>query len=431
MLKRVQMFGIIAWLIVASLSSVFAQTFTFQGYLRDSSGNPINQPAGLSMTFTLFNHPSNTGAGFQVGSPITQSVPVRDGLFTVELNFGNVWDGSDRWLQIQIGSTTLIPRIKINPTPYAIRASTAGTANPIGSAGGDLSGAYPNPAVARLQGRAVSSAAPANGQVLKWDGSSWAPATDLSDTLWASSGGNIFNTNPGNVGIGTNTPSHKLEVNGDLLVNTSAGTLRVGFPSGANQWYLSTDGGGANLQLWENAANALRVYFRAGGNVGIGPFGAGSPPDYLLDVRGDRNARLMNIVNTNTGGFADGLYITVSGSTGWGLNSIANGADGIAVRGVASGANAWAGYFLGRGYFSDRVGIGTTSPGYILDVNGRARIRGATGTNSAGLWFSNGTNDRAFVGLVDDNTVGMWGQAGAGWHLTMRVDTGNVRIGPA
>ncbi|MCL6536638.1 MAG: hypothetical protein K6U77_11270 [Armatimonadetes bacterium] len=71
--------------------------------------------------------------------------------------------------------TTLSPRVKINPTPYAIRA---GVASPIGAAGGDLSGRYPYPTVARLQGRSVSSTAPSSGQVLKWNGSTWAPAAD-------------------------------------------------------------------------------------------------------------------------------------------------------------------------------------------------------------------------------------------------------------
>ncbi|MBU0490861.1 MAG: hypothetical protein KKB13_03335 [Chloroflexi bacterium] len=97
--------------------------FTYQGRLQDTGG-PVTSDCDLQ--FSLWDSASNpTG---QVGAPLTKSnVSVSGGLFTVELDFGAVFAGDARWLQVAVrcpagsGSySTLSPRQKLTAAPAAL-----------------------------------------------------------------------------------------------------------------------------------------------------------------------------------------------------------------------------------------------------------------------------------------------------------------------
>jgi len=144
-MKRKQLCAIIASLVIAAgmAEEVAAATpqgtaFTYQGQLNAAG----TLPSGVyQFTFTLYD--AAIGGAPVIGTlPLQQPIQVINGLFTTDLDFGQVFNGTQYWLEVKVGTTianeeTLAARQAINVVPVAQYAlnSPAGTAGPTGATG--------------------------------------------------------------------------------------------------------------------------------------------------------------------------------------------------------------------------------------------------------------------------------------------------------
>ncbi len=158
------------------------------------------------------------------------------------------------------------------------------------------------------------------------------------------------------------------------------------------------------------------------GDPGIAPiFGAA-----WLSARGVGNG-YMNLLGSDatetgvlfgkpTGGSANAGIVHNNGDT----------RDGLQFR---TGGNTTRAVITSTG----RLGVGTLVPEELVDVAGRLQVRGASAGETAGMWLASPLatpSKRAFVGLFNDSTVGLYGPV-AGWGLTMNTSSGFVGVGRA
>lgn len=106
--------------------------FTYQGQLQDNGA-----PASGSYDFRFMVYDAvNSSAPLTGTTPQTlTAVPVAQGQFTVQLDFGNIFGNQQLYLEIAVrpgnsgdAFTTLTPRQAITPVPYARYAIQAGSA---------------------------------------------------------------------------------------------------------------------------------------------------------------------------------------------------------------------------------------------------------------------------------------------------------------
>ena len=336
------------------LSTVLAQgtAFSYQGRL-NAGGVPAN--GSYDLKFTVYDALADGNA---VGGPLTNSeAGLTNGLFTVALDFGSVFDGNARWLEIGVRTngaavdfTTLSPRQPLTPAPYALYAPSAGNA-------------------ALLNGQSPTAYAPAAG--------SPAYVAKAGDTMTGAlvvpvnglrAGTNQLVLAGGSVGIGTSTPQDALlDVEGDVRLNLHDLLFREGTDRnhglgwrGLGHLFGGVEVDGPVAYGWNggglgslNGGERLELQWNNQGNVIVDPGGL------------------------NTNGLLPGLSFG------------ANSGEGLASK-RTTGGNQW-GLDFYTGFQprlsltrDGKVGIGTTNPQALLEVAGTVKADRFETTGAAG-----------------------------------------------
>ena len=275
---------------------VTAGVMSYQGYLTDSAGQPMN--GQVDMKFRLYAQPDALYADRLWEEEHTggNAVPVTNGLFNVLLGSLNpipstVWSYDELYLGVQVGSDPeMTPREQLGQVPYAMAASHALTADSATTAT-QLSAPDGDPANAvRVRNDGWVFVGPNPGVLVVEDPSrptiylDYTTSANFGEWAISANGENFeiwekdmtgepvmfFMDNNGNVGIGTTGPQAKLDVNGNIKVKGSPLVLIKRFENVGNDaefdtmisssdWECVATGWSASWDIYEgnDAANHI------------------------------------------------------------------------------------------------------------------------------------------------------------------------------
>jgi hypothetical protein len=390
----------IRFLICACALSVLAEAaevstmFSYQGKLLDNGAPASGQ---YDVRFSLF---LSGVLGSSIGNDVTQSnVVLNAGSFSTTVDFGaNVFDGTTYWLELAVrpsGSQTftpLLPRQLISPTPYAIRARSAGTADVAANA-------------TQLGGVSAT-------QYVKTD-----------DPRLTDSGG----IKPGSVFYIQNTTDLQTNANFNIDgIGNVGGSLYVGGLLWGFQGVLAYSGGNAVTGIGGNSGvSGLGTLYGVQGQnqnltgPGAGVYGSSDSPDAfgvygLSQSSGNQNAGVYG-KGLSTGGRG---VIGQAGSGIAGIGVWGKAAEGTAVFGeTSSGIGLWG---------SAVSGIGVRGNGNTIGVRGDGAI-GVRGEGGTGVFGKAGTGGTGVHGeATDSGAYAVWGVNASGTAVKGTSETGRA-----
>jgi hypothetical protein len=282
----------------------FLKAFTYQGRLDDGA-----RPANGLYDFNFKLHDAETG-GAVVGPAEgvgLNAVLVTDGVFSVTLDFGDVFHGGARWLAVAANTNLatplnlLTPRQQVLPTPYALYAAQSAAVS---------GGAVDN---AALASNAVTGVKIANGSVVR-------SLNGLTDAVTLAAGSNIILGTVGNVltisGPGPGAPAWLLGGNGGTessvnflgTTDDEALTLRV---NNTPALRVLPSGAAGNVPSLVGGSPANSVGAAHGGSVIAGGGGATAPNQmeggYYSFVGSGQWNYIRDQHNAIVGGFSNGI----------------------------------------------------------------------------------------------------------------------------